>query len=200
MNDIIRVTGRFGATPTIAFVQKGKGVTSITGEKLYESQAIEAVRQAELEVGSTSPFFLLLADVERATYRLLIEVDGRFTPDAPAFAARVDHHLCAGNVEYGQKRVSGRLAPLEVALLREGFGAAYKRWCVERGQREGQFKTIALQYASEMRFDYDAYRVIAADADANQEGRASRGLSAAERERSSARQCSRSLPSAAPQR
>ncbi|HIN70388.1 MAG TPA: GH3 auxin-responsive promoter family protein, partial [Acidobacteria bacterium] len=44
MNDIVRVTGSFHATPTIEFVQKGKGVTNITGEKLYESQVIEAVR------------------------------------------------------------------------------------------------------------------------------------------------------------
>lgn len=39
MNDLIEVTGRFHATPTIQFVQKGSGVTSIAGEKLYEYDA-----------------------------------------------------------------------------------------------------------------------------------------------------------------
>ena len=47
MNDIVRVTGKFHETPTIQFVQKGKGVTNITGEKLYESQVIQAVLSAE---------------------------------------------------------------------------------------------------------------------------------------------------------
>ena len=30
MNDIVRVNGRFFATPALEFVQKGKGVTNIT--------------------------------------------------------------------------------------------------------------------------------------------------------------------------
>ena len=38
MNDIVRVTGRVNETPTLKFVQKGKGVTNITGEKLHEDQ------------------------------------------------------------------------------------------------------------------------------------------------------------------
>jgi sterol desaturase/sphingolipid hydroxylase (fatty acid hydroxylase superfamily) len=158
MNDIVRVTGRFRATPTLAFLQKGKGVTSITGEKLYESQVIAAVRAAEQELGASSPFFLLLADVEGARYRLVMETDRTFSPDPRAFAARVDGLLGESNVEYRQKRASGRLAPLVMASMREGFAGAFKAWCVARGQREGQFKTIALQYAGDLPFDYEAYR------------------------------------------
>ena len=37
MNDIVRVSGWINETPTLTFVQKGKGATSITGEKLYEA-------------------------------------------------------------------------------------------------------------------------------------------------------------------
>ena len=44
MNDLVEVTGFFHRTPLLRFVQKGKGVTSLTGEKLYEAQAIEAVQ------------------------------------------------------------------------------------------------------------------------------------------------------------
>ena len=43
IDDIIEVTGRFNETPTIRFVQKGKGITNLTGEKLYESQLIQAI-------------------------------------------------------------------------------------------------------------------------------------------------------------
>ena len=66
INDIVRATGRFHATPTIAFVQKGKGVTTITGEKLYESQALDAVAAAEAELRASARFFVMLADVARA--------------------------------------------------------------------------------------------------------------------------------------
>ena len=43
MNDLVEVSGFFHRTPLLRFVQKGKGVTSLTGEKLYEGQAIDAV-------------------------------------------------------------------------------------------------------------------------------------------------------------
>ncbi len=43
MNDVVRVTGKVGATPTLAFVRKGRGVTNITGEKLAEDQVNLAV-------------------------------------------------------------------------------------------------------------------------------------------------------------
>jgi sterol desaturase/sphingolipid hydroxylase (fatty acid hydroxylase superfamily) len=162
INDIVRVTGRFAATPTIAFVQKGAGVTSITGEKLYEGQVIEAVRQAEAELGAASRFFLALADVPGAAYRLLIESDATFAPDAQAFGARVDRLLGERNIEYRGKRASGRLGPLVVCLMREGFGDAYRTWCVGRGQREGQFKALVLQYATDCGFDSAAYRQEAA--------------------------------------
>jgi hypothetical protein len=157
INDIVRATGRFQATPTIAFVQKGKGVTTITGEKLYESQVLEAVAAAEAELGQFSRFFVMLADVERARYRLLIECDARFRLDGARFAARVDRLLGERNIEYCAKRASGRLALLELGPMREGFGEAYRAWCVGNGQRDGQFKTIALQYAADFRFDYTAW-------------------------------------------
>ena len=43
MNDLLEVTGFFHRTPLLRFVQKGKGVTNLTGEKLYEAQMIESV-------------------------------------------------------------------------------------------------------------------------------------------------------------
>jgi hypothetical protein len=46
MNDIVEVAGLYGRTPLIRFVQKGKGVVSFTGEKLYEVQVIAAVEFA----------------------------------------------------------------------------------------------------------------------------------------------------------
>ncbi|TMN46198.1 GH3 auxin-responsive promoter family protein, partial [Pseudoalteromonas piscicida] len=35
INDIVQVTGFVGNTPKFVFVQKGKGITNITGEKIY---------------------------------------------------------------------------------------------------------------------------------------------------------------------
>ncbi len=154
MNDIVRVTGSFYATPTIEFVQKGKGVTSITGEKLYESQVIDAVRGAEEETGLASEFFLMLADATRQVYCLVVECSARSQTWRRGTLESVERKLGELNVEYAAKRASGRLQHLELLLVRPGTGEAYKRHCLQQGQREGQFKLIALQYQSECTFPF----------------------------------------------
>ena len=154
MNDIVRVTGSFHATPTIEFVQKGKGVTSITGEKLYESQVIDAVRGAEEETGLASEFFLMLADATRQVYCLVVECSARSQTWRRGTLESVERKLGELNVEYAAKRASGRLQHLELLLVRPGTGEAYKRHCLQQGQREGQFKLIALQYQSECTFPF----------------------------------------------
>ncbi len=107
MNDIVRVTGLFYNTPTIEFVQKGKGVTNITGEKLYESQVIAAVRIAEDATGFVSGFFLMLADTVQERYRLVVECATPTDNWAQQTVESIERHLMAGNVEYAAKRASG---------------------------------------------------------------------------------------------
>ena len=158
MNDIVRVTGVFHATPTIEFVQKGKGVTNITGEKLYESQVIDAVRWAEEETGLASEFFLMLADATRQVYCLVVECSTRTQTWQRNTLGSVECKLGELNVEYAAKRASGRLQHLELLLVRPGTGEAYKRHCLQQGQREGQFKLIALQYQSDCAFPFADFR------------------------------------------
>lgn len=154
MNDILRVDGRYGGTPTLTFVQKGRGVTNITGEKLSEAQALEAVQATAAARGLGAPFFLLLADEQAAQYRLLIELDR--AAQAGGLADAVDRALTERNIEYASKRSSGRLQALD-AVARPGAGAAYRRHRVARGQRDAQFKVLHLQYARELDFDFSAH-------------------------------------------
>jgi hypothetical protein len=159
MNDLVEVTGFFHRTPLFRFVQKGKGVTSLMGEKLYEAQAIEAVQQAGRRLGVSSSFFLLVADEATASYRLFIEPDAGSRPDAAVAAAEVDDRLGELNVEYHSKRWSGRLRPLTVAWLERGTAEAYKGACVKAGQREGQFKVAVLQYRKDLVMSLDDHVV-----------------------------------------
>src|SRR5258708_2675083 len=62
INDLVRVQGHLHKTPLLRFVQKGKGVTSLTGEKLYESQVLTAVRALLDQYGLSAPFVMTLAD------------------------------------------------------------------------------------------------------------------------------------------
>jgi hypothetical protein len=156
INDVVKVTGFLHATPLLKFVQKGKGVTNITGEKLYEAQVLQAVREAMTSMGGAARFVMMLADEEARGYRLYVEPDAGAALDAAAFAKAVDARLACLNVEYQAKRESERLAPLVAHWLRADTGEAYKLHCVKRGQREGQFKMVALDYRRKFTFDLDA--------------------------------------------
>jgi hypothetical protein len=107
---------------------------------------------------------MMLADEEARAYRLYIE------PDAPArlpeheLAREVDSRLRALNVEYDAKRSSERLPMLQATWLRAETGEAYKRHCVQQGQREGQFKTVALAYRRSFGFDLDGHAAMHAEA------------------------------------
>ena len=157
MNDLVEVTGRYRNTPLLRFVQKGKGVTSLTGEKLYEAQVIQAVQDTARRHSFASGFFLLVADEELSSYNLFLESDNTAKPSVAQVAAEVDHRLGELNIEYQSKRASGRLAPLTLAWLRQGTGEAYKTACVRSGQREGQFKPAVLQYRRELVLSLEPY-------------------------------------------
>ena len=159
INDVVEVTGRAGACPTLGFVRKGQGATSITGEKLYETQAMEAARQAARATGIAPGFFIAVADPQAALYRLFHETDaapppGRVAETASAF----DAALCESNIEYAAKRASGRLCPAEVVFVRPGAGEAVKAAAIAAGQREAQVKPPLLVDAGRWQFDFAPYR------------------------------------------
>ena len=156
INDLVRVTGTLHKTPLLKFLQKGKGVTNITGEKLYEAQVLTAVRATMAEFRRDARFVMMLADEEAREYRLYVEADPGLNPDAALLARAVDARLKDLNVEYEAKRESDRLGAPRAAWLAPGTGEAYKRACVQQGQREGQFKVTALAYRRGFGFDLDA--------------------------------------------
>lgn len=157
LNDIVEVCGHFHNVPTLRFLQKGIGCTSITGEKLYECQVLSAMRSLEQRLGFRSRFFQLLADEDQATYRLYLEPDNPATPDLPTLASALESELSKLNIEFRSKRESGRLQPCQVALLRSGTLSLYKEHSVALGKRETQLKIGCLRYRSEADFDLDAH-------------------------------------------
>ena len=140
INDLVRVAGFLHKAPLLRFVQKGKGVTNITGEKLYECQVLDAVRKAMDEMGCALRFVMMLADEEARAYRLYIEPVVGPKPTAAWIAKVVDAKLANTNLEYQAKRESDRLGPIEVHWLREQAGDAYKQFCVVTASARGSSK------------------------------------------------------------
>ncbi|MEZ5416018.1 MAG: GH3 auxin-responsive promoter family protein [Vicinamibacterales bacterium] len=149
MNDLLEVVDVYRRTPLLRFVQKGRGVTSLTGEKLYEAQVIEAMSVTARAAGLDASFYLLLADEAAAGYAAYIAAPRGWTaPDD--FGARLDEALGARNIEFAAKRASGRLRPTTVVWVDGRAAEAYVRASVAAGQREGQFKPAVLQYARDL--------------------------------------------------
>ena len=158
MNDIVRVTEYFNETPVLAFVQKGRGVTSITGEKLHEDQVSQAVAEARSRGLLNTSFFVALADEAHAQYRLYLEPDGAPGIGSGELAKDLDRRLAELNIEYAEKRASGRLGALCAAYVAPGTGEAYTRTLLAAGQRDAQLKVQPLQYLRDCSFDFDSHR------------------------------------------
>ncbi|HEU4899471.1 MAG TPA: GH3 auxin-responsive promoter family protein [Actinomycetota bacterium] len=164
MNDIVEVAGHHGRTPLLRFIQKGKGVVSFTGEKLYETQVIAAVDKALATLRGRYHFIAAVAElVDGTTPRLifLIEFDDPITDqDGSTLVDRLDAALGEENDEYLTKRRSLRYGAPVIRIVRPGEFDRYRRRMVETGQRaDGQFKVLRLtsdtSFAAEFEADGD---------------------------------------------
>lgn len=167
INDIVRVNGSAFGLPLLEFVQKGLGVTNITGEKLSEFQVLRAVDAAEEYTHLITRFALCVADASEQRYTLYCEPRGALHEAGPPemvaekvtekFAEKFDNMLAEANIEYAAKRESGRLLPARVRVLKSGAGNAFRDHCVSGGMREGQFKFVALRNRADVTFAFESW-------------------------------------------
>ena len=127
--DVVRCTGFSGTVPILRFLHKGAHISSVTGEKLSESQVVDAMQSTLCELKHRVNFFTLIPVWDEPPfYRLLLE-DGEVpSPGKLAeFEELLDSRLGEQNCEYREKRETGRLAPLRVLPLRRGSWTEFAR-------------------------------------------------------------------------
>jgi hypothetical protein len=151
INDVIRVAGFYNQTPLIEFVRKGRDVTNITGEKLHVNQVIQAMEQAQSAAGRAVQHFRAFADVEKSRYVFSVEFDGsRPAEDSlSCLLDELDACLHALNVEYAQKRDSGRLRAPVLWVMKPGWFERKVSASLQRGGRDVQLKTQLLSSTPE---------------------------------------------------
>ncbi len=147
INDIVRAAPGVGDCPAIQFIQKGRGVTNITGEKLSEFQLIEAVNRCQDNFKLITGGYMALADEQASLYHLHLEFDKPSI--AEPLAQALDDCLRELNGEYDDKRASGRLRPLKLSRFCDNASEVIKSWCVASGAREAQYKPTILAYAKD---------------------------------------------------
>lgn len=134
LGDVVRVTGWCGGAPRFVFVRKAGNVLNATGEKVTEDQVLAAARRA---FGAVVGLSVSLGWGELPWQRVAVE---GLTGDAEAAARGYDAALAAENVEYRDKRRSGRLGPPVVHPLPAGRLAAWRAARVAAGAPEAQVK------------------------------------------------------------
>jgi GH3 auxin-responsive promoter len=146
MNDIIEVCGKYNNAPLIKFIQKGAGITSITGEKLAEEQVIMAVKEVSESLGITVENYIMFADKKAFKYEFFAEFgQGTESELKNKFIIEIDEKLNEYNLEYASKRDSHRLdLPVLIELPEESY-QKIKRELVARGvAKDGQYKDLYL--------------------------------------------------------
>lgn len=159
MDDVVEVCGFLHRTPLLKFLQKGAGATNLTGEKLYESHILDAVRRAEAHFEIHSVYCAAVADEINSRYTLYLETDDSLPCTLQTLATYLDAQLGELNLEYSGKRASGRLRPLTVHILRSGTAERYKQHRLHGTRRETQYKPVILHYRSSLEFPFHAHCV-----------------------------------------
>lgn len=172
MNDLVEVGGKYVNTPTVHMISKVNGIVSMTGEKLYEPQFMDAVHQAEDETGIKTKFFVGFADVEESKYHFYYEfVNEKIKQaQAEAFTKVVDEKLQHINLEYESKRQSFRLHEPETHILLSNAYARFKAACLKDGFRDGQFKFNLLMQDEKRRSKFSMFERLEAGFNSVYEG------------------------------
>lgn len=148
MNDIVEASKPlFGDTPRIHMLQKVNGIVTITGEKLYEQQFINAVTEAQKATGLLLNYYVAYANLEESRYDWYFEFADPNVPQSEAqrLADAVDGLLKKANIEYQAKRDSFRLKdPAVFRLQPQSFDNFKKSVINASGQDASRFKPNVL--------------------------------------------------------
>ena len=127
--DVVRCTGFENSTPKLVFLHKGAHISNVTGEKVSESQVVEAVKDcvSKMEV-PLRHFTVTPVWDEPPRYQLIAEQRDFHSSDlVDRFIRGVDTQLQSINIEYREKRNTGRLGDMTFFPLPDDTWSRFTR-------------------------------------------------------------------------
>lgn len=146
--DVVRVVDTMRGVPRVEYAGR-RVISSVAGERLRESQIVEALRQALAATGLEVRNATCRAiEVDRAPpcYAFAVEGNRPWRPEEPeALASRLDHSLERICGRYAEARRDGKLAPATVHVVAPGTFFDLWNRRVDSGVRPAQAKDRVFQ-------------------------------------------------------
>lgn len=123
VGDIYTVVDIYNSVPRIEFSRRYGTFFSFTGEKITESQMLNAVHDVINKHKNSAGLFICCPIWhEIPYYKILIEMNDSYhsKKNEHEFASAVDRKLCEINEEYCSKRISNRLGTINVSFINHG--------------------------------------------------------------------------------
>ena len=115
MEDIVRVTSSFRATPVIEFVSKQDRQISVSNERLTELDVTRAMQEASRERPRRFPEFLFVPCSDRR-YRVVLDAAAWPGDDLTTFAQAIERELREAAKGYDFEREDALLSPLQLIV------------------------------------------------------------------------------------
>lgn len=122
IDDIIEVKGFYNKTPIISFVQKGKYISSLTGEKISEWEIIHAFQEVfnKFKINYHTFFTIPTIKNDKVYYKYFIEFEKIISKNQlETLETHLDNILKNINIEYKEKRDSERISKIKISQLKK---------------------------------------------------------------------------------
>lgn len=162
INDVVKVAGFHGKTPRFEFMRKGRDMVNLEGEKLHVSQLIQAVEAAQASLGIGIDYYRAVGHAETSRYNMQLELTNLPVADEAVIrlGRAIDDRLAELNIEYEQKRRSGRLHSPLVQIMAAGWSSRRIEAKLARAVRDIQFKDQLLGLLDEDDRDAEVIREL----------------------------------------
>ena len=142
INDVVEITGYYKNTPELSFVSKGQDMTNITGEKMHVNQFILAINKIKSQCALDVQQFRAVSNLQENRYDIFLKINSEVADDflLDVLIPKLDKALSESNIEYEQKRQSGRLEKPCLYIMDDKWEDEILKDSVESGQRDTQYK------------------------------------------------------------
>ncbi|MEZ6059757.1 MAG: GH3 auxin-responsive promoter family protein [Planctomycetaceae bacterium] len=137
IRDVVRCVGYYGTTPLLEFRHKGAHISSIAGEKIAESQVVDAVERACRHQEVLLQQFTLTPEWGTPPRYTLFVQPRSLNGSPPAsllqdLSREVDRLLRQANCEYEEKRGTRRLGSVETCVVPDHHWDAFMAQRISR--------------------------------------------------------------------